>query len=209
VAGDLCLGACELPAGAALRSSAAALVYTYPVDALVTRTKFGKSLPNARLLGELLLAGLAARPRPDAAVPVLVPIPLHWQRLARRGFNQATEIARVVAAATGWPLRAGWLARVEPTRAQSALPRQHRQRNVAGAFRARLPAAVPVLLIDDVVTTGATALAAAEALRAAGATAVDLWAVARALAPGTPGGPPAARPRQQTGARYSAAAVKT
>jgi predicted amidophosphoribosyltransferase len=188
-AGPCCPVDCALPAGAALDRVVAPLVYAWPVDRLVARAKFGRSLADARLLGQLLAAGLrwTAAPLPPGAV--VVPVPLHWRRLARRGFNQATEIARVVAADLGLPLAPARLRRPVATPAQSGLGQRARRRNVAGAFVAAPAAGEPVLLIDDVVTTVATGLAAAAALRTAGAGPVVLCAVARALPPGPqPGG---------------------
>jgi ComF family protein len=172
-------GECELPPGSPLSRLRAPLAYDYPVDRLVLRAKFGRSLPVCQALGELLVRGLASSP--DSPVPPLVvPVPLHWQRQHQRGFNQAAEIARVLARATGWPLRGDALRRPRPTREQSALGAQARRRNLRRAFRAA--GAVEgraVLLIDDVITTGATVEGAAAALAAAGAASIEAWAVAR------------------------------
>lgn len=187
-AGPCCPVDCALPAGADLAGVVAPLVYAWPVDRLVARAKFGRSLADARLLGQLLAAGLRWTAAPLPAGAVVVPVPLHWRRLARRGFNQATEIARVVAADRGLPLAPARLRRPVATSAQSGLGQRARRRNVAGAFVAAPAAGEPVLLIDDVVTTVATGLAAAAALRAAGAGPVVLCAVARALPPGPQAG---------------------
>lgn len=170
----------------------APLAYAYPIDRLVGRTKFGRSMAHGRLLGHLLVAGLGRRAGaalPDSAV--LVPIPLHWRRLGQRGFNQAGEIARVVAAATGLGLRPDWLTRTTATPPQSGLSGVARRRNLAGAFQGRPANGATVILVDDVVTTAATALAAAAALLASGAGTVELWAVARTLAPGAAAPQPA------------------
>jgi ComF family protein len=109
-----------------------------------------------------------------------VPVPLHRRRLAQRGYNQAGLLAREWGRRLGLPVRPGALRRTRATAAQAELPGRERRRNVAGAFRARGVTGRPVVLVDDVVTSGATVEAAAEALLAAGATEVRVLAVARA-----------------------------
>jgi ComF family protein len=121
-----------------------------------------------------------------ADADLLVPIPLHRLRLAARRFNQSAELARVVSQACGAPVETLALARVKSTAPQVGLSRAQRAVNLAGAFRVD-PARAPILearhivLIDDVLTTGATANAAARALLKAGAAQVDLLVFARAV----------------------------
>jgi ComF family protein len=173
-----------LSPGSAVTGLWAPLVYEYPVDRLVQRAKFGHSLPVCHALGELLVAGLERSTCPGPGLdgtPLVLPVPLHWQRQRQRGFNQAAEIARVLARATGWPLRPGLLRRIRPTREQSGLAAAIRRRNLRGAFAVAGPVAGRrVVLVDDVITTGATAAAAASALAAAGAAPIHVYAVARA-----------------------------
>jgi len=157
-----------------------ALTYEYPVDRLIGAAKFGRQVHVARGLGQLLAWRLPDLPvRPDAVVPV----PLHWRREADRGFNQAEEIARSLCAGRGWPLRADLCRRVRPTPEQSALGAAERQENLRGAFAlaSRHVAARcrHVLLVDDVLTTGATAEALAGVFKGAGIARVSLWTVAR------------------------------
>ena len=131
--------------------------------------------PLAALLAE---RGAAAA----ASVDAVVPVPLHPARLAERGFNQAEVLAAPCARAWARPLVTGALVRTRPTRPQTELDAAERGANVAGAFAVRRPAALAglrVLLIDDVLTTGATARAAAPALREVGAAAVGVLVVAR------------------------------
>jgi predicted amidophosphoribosyltransferase len=107
---------------------------------------------------------------------------LHATRLRERGYNQAAELARFAARELALPLDRGLLLRPRSTRGQTGLGARARTLNVAGAFATTraLPGAPRLALVDDVVTTGSTVLAAAAALRAAGAGPVELWVVARA-----------------------------
>jgi len=166
-----------------------ALNYEYPADRLVALAKFGRRLPVARALGELLALRCPELPAPPEAV---VPVPLHWRREAWRGFNQAEEIARVLCAAQGWLLRPDLCRRRRPTPAQSGLGAGARRLNLDEAFAlrkgARLARFRHVLVVDDVLTTGATGLAVAGLFRSAGVPDVRLWTVARAPPPGLPAG---------------------
>jgi len=131
----------------------------------------------------------------SAAVPLLpgttmiVPVPLAWTRLLRRQFNQAAILAQEASRLTGIPYAPGILKRVRATRSQVGLTRLERGRNVSGSFavaprhRARMKGA-SVLLIDDVITTGATVNACARVLLAAGAARVDVLALALVTEPG-------------------------
>jgi ComF family protein len=142
----------------------------------VRALKFGR----AEHLGEALAEILAARCLDFAErVDVVTPVPLAWTRLVVRGYNQAEAIARPLARALTRPCRP--LLRRRPRPRQALLSRDERRRNLRGAFaaRARLPAGTRVLLVDDVMTTGATLLAAAAALRHAGAASVHAAVVAR------------------------------
>jgi ComF family protein len=111
----------------------------------------------------------------------LIPIPLSAARQAERGYNQAERLAFAVAARTGLPLRTDVLRRTRHTPTQTALPPDARRANVAGAFTADAARGIRVVLVDDVFTTGATLLAAAEALAAGGALEVDAVTFARAM----------------------------
>ena len=172
-------GACQRHPPSYTRSMA---LYRYapPVDYFIRALKFHHDLGMAQLLGQRLAARLAERPdRPD----VIVPVPLHRQRLRLRGYNQALEIARPLARALNAPLEPLLLERVRATSAQSDLPIAERVRNVRGAFAVRQGArldGLKIALVDDVMTTGSTAQAAAQTLRAAGADEVWVWVVTRA-----------------------------
>jgi ComF family protein len=135
------------------------------------------------LSGHLLRAGRALAADPAT---VLVPVPLHRWRLLGRRYNQAAELARHLGAALGRPVLADALVRVRATQPQQGLTALARQRNVSRAFNVRAKAAqrlrgAPVLLIDDVLTTGATAEACAKKLLRAGATRVDVLTLTRVV----------------------------
>jgi ComF family protein len=135
----------------------------------------------AERLAELICADTAARPILSTRA-VLVPVPLHPRRHTERGFNQSELLASALARRAGFSLHARALVRRKDTPPQTGLSAAERRRNVAGAFAVRERPSVhgkAIVLVDDVLTTGATARACAAALRAAGAAAVDLVTVAR------------------------------
>jgi ComF family protein len=149
--------------------------------------KFGGRTVVATPLGRLLAeAGPDVLPAPPGEwADGLVPVPLHPARLAERGFNQAELLATACRTAWGLPLLGQALVRTRATRPQADLDAEARRANVRDAFRVRRPLEVAgrrLLLVDDVLTTGATAAAAARALRAAGAAAVGVLALARVAA---------------------------
>jgi ComF family protein len=113
---------------------------------------------------------------------VLVPVPLHWQRLFQRGFNQAVELAVPIGRVLDIPVLTTGLTRRRATAAQSGLNSRTRKKNLRGAFRwrHRQPPPAHVVLVDDVMTTGATAAECTRVLLAAGAGRVDVWTAARA-----------------------------
>ena len=154
--------------------------YAFPLDRLVLRLKYGAELALAAALGERL-ADVAVSSGAVGRVDALVPMPLAAARQRDRGCNQAREIARAVARRAGLPLARGLLRERSGT-PQAALPWRERVRNVRGAFAAsRRFDGLAVALVDDVMTSGATASAAATALRRAGAARVEAWVVARTL----------------------------
>jgi len=172
-------GAC-LPGAAGavpLTEVHAACVYAAPVDRLLLRFKFHRDLAAGGLLAQLMAQALVGAPSPAA----LLPVPLHRARLRQRGYDQALELARPLARALGLPVLDHVLARIRATAPQSQLDAAQRQRNLQRAFEVRGNARLPahVVLVDDVMTTGATLHAAAAALKRAGVQRVDAWVCAR------------------------------
>ena len=177
-AGDECLACRTAPPP--WRAAAAVGPYEGALRDLVLLCKQGRRDELARPLGALLAAAYrhTGWPRPEAVVPV----PMWWGRRLRRGFNQADLLARELAAAIGCR-RVAALAR-RRGRPQAGLSRVERQRLGRAALTVRRPVAGAVLLVDDVLTTGATAAACAHALQAAGARDVYVLTLARTSPPG-------------------------
>lgn len=157
--------------------------YDETARTLVHRLKYGDRLETARALARMMAS---AGQELAGDCDVIVPVPLHRMRLWWRRYNQAMELARPVAEAWGKPVAPSLLLRVRHTTPQVGLTRNQRGRNLQGAFKVP-PEARPrlegrrVLLVDDVITTGATANAASRALLRGGAAAVDVLAFARVV----------------------------
>ena len=162
--------------------------YDFPIDTLINRFKHQARWPIGRLLGELLARHLShahaeGLPRPD----VLLPVPLSAKRQRQRGFNQAQLLARILASELQLQLQENWLLRSSDGPAQQKLDAAARRRNLRNAFSLSPRCAVQglhVALVDDVLTTGATAEQLARLLKRAGACRVDVYCLARTPAPG-------------------------
>jgi len=173
-----------------LRFALAARIYAEPVSSMVRAFKFGGdfSMPAvlAQLMAPAVAHGLGREARPD----YLVPMPLHWWRRWRRGFNQSELLARALVRhpeLQSMELRVhpGLCGRIRHTPAQTGLAAEERRRNMRDCFRCESPlAGLHLAIVDDVMTTGASANALAEALLGAGAERVDLWCCARTPEPG-------------------------
>jgi ComF family protein len=153
--------------------------------ALVHALKYGDRLDLAPMMGRWIgHAGGELLAQADA----LVPVPLHWRRLWARRFNQSAMLAAAVSAASGVPVAGAALKRVKATAQQVGLSRPERAANIQGAFRVpdeSKPAIIGrrLVLIDDVLTSGATVEGCARALLRAGAANVDVLVFARVADP--------------------------
>jgi ComF family protein len=199
-----CCAACDGPASGVFCSACAAALRAYPSELLdgipllvgghygsplsdaIVRFKYQGRAELAAGLGALVAPKLAAARLP--ARSLLVPVPLHARRLALRGYNQAALLARALSSATGLPCAPRLLLRSRETERQVGKSRELRLTNADGAFEVNTrllsqharPATV--VLVDDVVTTGSTVRACAQALAAGGARLVAVAAIARAHA---------------------------
>src|SRR5262249_15130701 len=161
----------------------AAVRYDEVARTLVHALKYGDRLDLAPTLGRWMMqAGASLLAEADA----LVPVPLHWRRVWVRRSTQSAALAEVIAARANLPVAHAALMRVKPTRQQVGLTASERALNVQGAFRVRAEMRAEVkgrrlVLVDDVLTSGATTDACARTLLRAGAAAVDGLVFARVV----------------------------
>src|SRR5262245_53008765 len=151
-------------------ASYARWIYDERAARVIHALKYGERTALARALGAEMARALPPGTRPD----LVVEVPLHRTRRRERGYNQAALLAEALAEAIGAPRLPDALTRVRATRAQARLGPAARRRNMAGAFRVNHPDALAgrsVLIVDDVLTTGATLESALESLARAGAEA--------------------------------------
>ena len=180
---------CALPApgaavcGACLKqaphfdATQAVFRYEFPLDRLIRSLKYAHRLAGADFLGRAL-ATLPVPFRPD----LILPVPLAPARLAERGFNQALEIARPLARTLGVPLEISRVHRRRDTAPQASLPWKERKQNIRHAFECELDLTDrTVLVVDDVMTTGATLDELSRTLKAHGAARVENFVLARTL----------------------------
>jgi ComF family protein len=168
------------------RRARSAVLYNEVARKLVARLKYGDRPELARFCARLM-AGAGREFWADA--PVIVPVPLHRTRQFTRRYNQSAELARALGRLTGLRVDPALVVRSRRTRQQVGLSADARSRNVAGAFGVRAAALArlagkPVLLVDDVITTGSTVKAVTRALNRAGVDKVDVISFARVSAQG-------------------------
>lgn len=155
----------------------AGFAYDFPVDRTIHALKYGHQLPVAAWLGRWLATQLHGN-----EYDLIIPLPLHGGRLRERGFNQSMEIARSIGKQLALPVQHESLQRIRATQPQADLPYKERHHNVRGAFECRHDhGGQRILLVDDVMTTGATLNECARVLKIHGATSVGVAVAARTL----------------------------
>lgn len=175
-AGELC-GHC-LQQAPAFDRALAVFTYDFPLDALIQALKYGHQLAILAPLAAALAQQAQAAPRPD----ILIAMPLHPLRLRERGFNQALELAKIVAKNLAIPLLPHGAQRIRATAPQVGLPWKQRAQNLRGAFACSLDLqGKHVAIVDDVMTTGTSLEELALTLRRQGAKEISAWVVARTL----------------------------
>lgn len=161
--------------------------YHPPISNTLLNAKFGKQLSQLQWLADMTALGLT--PKITEIPQAILPVPLHTQRLRKRGFNQALELARPLAKQLNIPIINHSVIRSRHTQAQSGLPARERDSNVQNAFQLNPHARFEVqrqalnhiALFDDVITTGATLNEIKQLLHNAGIQRVDLWSCARTM----------------------------
>jgi len=165
--------------GPAFAQTLTAFDYEEPVRRLIKDFKFrGRLDIGAGLSGELLRV-VTNGPTCDALPDALVPLPLHRARLRQRGFNQASEIARPLGKILNIPLLINNIKRIHWSGPQTGRDLVERRQNVRGAFRVSRQLPAHVAIVDDVMTSGASARELKRCLLAAGASRITLWVLAR------------------------------
>jgi len=170
--------------------------YAFPFDALVQQCKYAGATHLTAFFAEQMAQrsrSASARTNPacqelvqcagsETKPDYLLPMPLHPNRLAQRGFNQAAEIARRLSPQVGIPWLADACQRVRDTPSQAGLDLKTRQRNLRGAFACDMDlSGKRVALIDDVMTSGSSLNELARVVRKAGAVEIQAWVLARTL----------------------------
>ncbi len=153
--------------------------YDFPIDRLLQHYKYGTSLHLADTFAQLWHHHFNSE-KPD--IDLIIPMPVHKNRLQTRGFNQALEIAKPISNHYQIDLSVKHCERIRHTEPQASLPYAQRIKNMKGAFSAAQPLnGKKIAIIDDVMTTGASLNALASSLKHAGALHVECWVIARTL----------------------------
>ena len=160
--------------------------YDFPLNALLHRYKYGGMLNLSHSFADLMSYQLLQNHTDVSGIDLIIPMPMHRQRLQERGFNQALEIAKKVAKKLCIPLNYNICIRHKLTPPQASLPLKERVKNIRGVFsiadaQAKNLQGLKIAIIDDVMTTGASLNELANTLKKAGASHVECWVVARTM----------------------------
>lgn len=161
----------------------AVFLYQFPIDAMMQRYKYGNSLNLGDTFGKFLSEKVLPE-RQSKNIDLIIPMPMHPQRLKERGFNQAIEIAKALnnSLTNSTTLDYKSVIRQKLAPPQASLPLKQRVKNIKGAFEVKGDlAGKRIAIIDDVMTTGASLNELAKTLKKAGAEHVECWVVARTL----------------------------
>ena len=163
----------------AFSRSICAFSYAPPVSEVIANFKYHRGFAGGLVLGQLLAQRLQALP--TAALPdALIPVPMHWRRRWRRGYNQAELITERLSRELALPVLRRTVVRHRATAAQQSLSARERRRNLRNAFTLKAPVTdLKLALVDDVVTTGSTTETISRLLLDAGAAEIQVWALAR------------------------------
>lgn len=157
--------------------------YQIPIDTWLKQFKFHKKGLYARILTEIYAEKInhVLKQRPENKPQMLVPMPLHWRRIAQRGFNQAYIIAQQLSKQTQIPIiQQSRITRIKYTQPQSSLDQHARQKNLLNAFHVQnLSNLEHVAIVDDIFTTGNTVNELSKQLKQQGIYRVSIWALAR------------------------------
>ena len=163
----------------------AVFLYEFPIDAMILRYKYGNSLNLGDTFGEFLAEKMHVE---DCFknIDLIIPMPMHPQRLKERGFNQALEITKLLSRNCKQKLDYSSVERQTLTPPQASLPLKERVKNIKGAFKVNVDQldiikGKSIAIVDDVMTTGASLNELAKTLKKAGAANVECWVIARTL----------------------------
>jgi len=156
--------------------------YDYPLDRLLQHYKYKESLHLADTFSTLFINRLLDTGHINSSIDLIIPMPMHHERLKQRGFNQALEIARLISKNRQIELDSTSCRRTRLTPPQASLPLKERIKNIRGVFECNKNLQeLHIALIDDVMTTGASLNELAKTLKQAGAAHVECWVIARTL----------------------------
>lgn len=159
-------------------STYASMAYNYPIDSVLQHFKYQKQLSLTPILAKLLL-----QHAPPQQADYIIPMPMHPKRLQERGFNQSLELAKIVSKTLNIPVELAACKRILHTPPQAGLALKERAKNIKGAFQSTIAlTGKNIIVIDDVMTSGASLNELAKTLKNAGANQVSNWVVARTLA---------------------------